>query len=346
MTDTYRIAIVGAASLSGKEMNEALGESIFAAADFVLLDDDATLGQLESVGDEVTFIQRLEPSSFQQADFTFFCGSRELTRKHCKAAQRAGSSILDLSGALESEPKVLVRAPWVREEMNGSASTESPDLHTPAVIPAHPASLTLALLMLRLKNLAAIRNASVTILEPASEYGRPAMDELHQQTVSLLSFQTLPREIYDTQVAFNCVPVLGEAAKISLAESEATIRRHYALLSAGRLPQMAMQLIHSPVFHGHTFSIAVELEQAVSLEQLETALSGDHVDVVLGDADAPSNLSAAGQEDIMVRLRSDEGQHTQRFWIWAAVDNLKLAAVNAVACALELRRLRPQGQVQ
>ncbi|HVJ08047.1 MAG TPA: Asd/ArgC dimerization domain-containing protein [Acidisarcina sp.] len=346
MTATYRIAIVGAGSLSGKELNEALGESTFAAADFLLLDDDEALGQLESVGDEVTFIQRLEPNSFEQIDFTFFCGSRELTRSHWKAAQRAGSSIIDLTRALESEPNVLIRAPWVREEMNGSAPAEAPDLHTPAVVPAHPAAVVLALLMLRLKNLAAVRNAFATILEPASEYGRAAMDELHQQTVSLLSFQSLPREIYDTQVAFNCVPVLGEAARVSLIASEAEIRRHYALLSGGRLPQVAMQLIHVPVFHGHTFSIAVEMEQSVSLEDVEAALSGEHVDVVLGDVDAPSNLSTAGQEDIMVRLRGDEGQKMQRFWIWAAVDNLKFAAANAVACALELRRLRPHGQVQ
>jgi len=81
------------------------------------------------------------------------------------------------------------------------------------------------------------------------------------------------------------------------------------------------------------------------VEEIEAVLSGDHVDVVLGDADAPSNLTTAGQEDIMVRLRAEEGSRT-RFWIWAAVDNLKFSALNAVACAQELRRLRPQGQVQ
>lgn len=327
-------------------MNEALGESTFASADFLLLDDEEALGQLEPVGDEITFIQRIEPGTFEHVDFTFFCGRSEQTRQHWKNAQRAGSSILDLSMALESEPDVLVRAPWVREEMNGLASKESPDLHTPAVVPAHPAAVTLALLMLRLKKIAAVHGASATILEPASEYGQAAMDELHQQTVSLLSFQSLPRDIYDAQVAFNCLPVLGEAAKVNLGESQATIRRHYALLSSGRLPQLSMQLIHAPVFHGHAFSIAVEMERAVSLAEVESALSGEHMDVVLGDMDAPSNLSTAGQEDIVVRLCGEDGPHSQRFWIWAAVDNLKFAAVNAVACAQELRRLRPQGQVQ
>jgi aspartate-semialdehyde dehydrogenase len=105
-----------------------------------------------------------------------------------------------------------------------------------------------------------------------------------------------------------------------------------------------VQLIHAPVFHGYGISLGIELEQPASLEELEAALTGEHVDVVLGDADAPSNLSTAGEEDIMVRIRGEEGG--QRFWIWAAADNLKLSALNAVACALELRRLRPQGTVQ
>jgi len=35
-----------------------------------------------------------------------------------------------------------------------------------------------------------------------------------------------------------------------------------------------------------------------------------------------------------------------RLWLWAASDNLRLQAQNAVECALDLRRLRPQGTVQ
>jgi len=78
------------------------------------------------------------------------------------------------------------------------------------------------------------------------------------------------------------------------------------------------------------------------------ALAGDPIDLVAGESDPPSNLSAAGQEDIMVRVRKDsgEGEKGRRFWIWLAADNLKLAALNAIACATELRRLRPLGKVQ
>lgn len=339
----YKIAIVGASTLLGKELKDAISESTLATATFTLLDDAQGQGQLDQVGDEITFVQAIEPDAFEKMDFTFFCGSEELTRRYWKDALRAGSTVLDLSGALDQEPGVLVRAPW----LGGDAG--SADLFTPAVVPAHAAALALALIMERLRA-AVPRFIAVTLLAPASEFGRGAMDELHQQTVSLLSFQSLPRAIYDAQAAYNLLSGMGENAQTSLPHLEARIRRHYEALGGGRLPALALQAIAAPVFHGHTFSIAIELERPVEIIALEEALGGDHVDLVLEDTDSPSNLAATGQNDVLVRLRPVlEGRNpTQvtRFWLWAASDNLRMYAQNAVECALDLRRLRPQGTVQ
>jgi aspartate-semialdehyde dehydrogenase len=348
MTPSYRIAIVGAASIRGKQLSEALAESSFAAAEFLLMDDQEALGQLEAVGDEVTFIQPIAADSFERVDFTFFAGAPELTQRHWQAAQRAGSSIVDLSAGLEGQAGVLVCAPWVQEAMGETAVASLPNLHTPAVVSAHPAALVLALLLERLQQAGAIRQVSATVLEPASEYGKAALDELHQQTVTLLSFQSIPTKVYDVQVAFNTVAAFGEAAKVSLSESEARVRRHYALLSGGRLPQLSLQMIHAPVFHGHTFSIAVEYEQPVTLEQIEATLSAPHLEVILGDADAPGNLNSIGDEDVSIRVRFDEQgiSQSRRLWLWASADNLELSALNAMECAQELRKLRPQGTVQ
>ena len=46
----YKIAIVGAASLLGKELKDAISESPLAAASFTLLDDEQGQGQLDQVG--------------------------------------------------------------------------------------------------------------------------------------------------------------------------------------------------------------------------------------------------------------------------------------------------------
>jgi len=340
----YKIAIAGASTLVGRELKEALSESPLAASSFVLLDEDEVQGQLDQVGDEITFVQAIAPDAFDHMDFTFFCGSEDLTRKHWREALRAGSTVLDLSGALDQESGVVVRAPWLGSE------AAAVDLFTPAVVPAHPAALALALLLERLQQAAPVRFAAATLMLPASEFGRAALDELHQQTTSLLSFQGMPRELYDAQAAYNMLSGLGEAAKVSLNVVETRVRSHYAALSAGRWPALVLQVIHAPAFHGHTFSIAIEIERPVEIGALEEALSGGHLDLVLEDTDSPSNLASTGQNDVLVRLRPEVGvrnaSQVSRLWLWAASDNLRLQAQNAVACALDLRRLRPQGTVQ
>ncbi len=340
----YRIAIAGASTLLGRELKEVLSESPLESANLALVDDEDARGQLDQVGDEVTFIQAISADAFDRADFTFFCGSETITRRHWQQALRAGSTVLDLSAALDREPGVVIRAPWLGSE------TAAVDLFTPAVVPAHPAVIALALLLQRLQQAAPVRFAAATVLEPASDFGRAAMDELHQQTVSLLSFQSLPRAFYEAQAAYNLLGGTGEGSKVNLQDVEARIRRHYEALTGGRGPALAVQVIHAPVFHGLAFSIAVELERPVEIVALEEALTGEHVELVLEDTDSPSNLAATGQNDILVRLRPEplgrNSNQASRLWLWAAADNLRLNAQNAVLCALDLRRIRPQGTVQ
>jgi aspartate-semialdehyde dehydrogenase len=344
----YRIGIVGASSLAGKELSDELAASPLAASDLVLLDVEDAAGQVTALADEVSFIQRLDVSSFDRMDFVFFSGESAVTKNYWHAARRAGASIVDLTYALEGEKDVLVRAPWVAELLGEKISHKLPDLKTPAVVAAHPIAVMLALVSGRLLTKLTLASVAATVMEPASEYGRTAMDELHQQTVNLLSFQALPREQYDAQVAFNLLPELGGAAKVKLGETEQRIRRHYAVLSEEQLPVLALQMVQAPVFHGYVLSLLVELGKPATVAEVEEALAGDHVDVVSGESDPPSNLSAAGQEDILARVQKDAGEEERntRFWIWLAADNLKLAALNGIACANELRRLRPSGKLQ
>jgi aspartate-semialdehyde dehydrogenase len=340
----YKIAIAGASSLVGRELKDVLSDSPLESASFSLLDEEDTQGQLDQVGDEVTFIQALSSDAFEHADFSFFCGTESLTRRYWRQALHSGSTVLDLSGALDQETGVLVRAPWLGTE------AAAVDLFTPAVVPAHPAVISLALLLDRVHHAAPIRFAAATVLEPASEFGRAAMDELHQQTVNLLSFQSLPQDVFDAQAAYNLLCGMGENATVSLLAVEARIRRQYEALTAGRGPSLALQVVQAPVFHGLTFSIAVELERPVEVATLEEALSGEHIDLILEDTDSPSNLAATGQDNVLVRLRPEftarKTGSTSRWWLWAAADNLRLHAQNAVQCALDLRRLRPKGTVQ
>jgi aspartate-semialdehyde dehydrogenase len=339
----YRAAIVGAGTLKGKEVAEMLNERNFPAVDIRLLDDDESVGQLEATGDEINFIQSVRAEQFTHVDFTFFAADEGTTRQNWTRARDAGSAIIDLSGALEGEAGATVRSLWIERERG---QIWQPDLQPAPCVVAHPAAVTLALLLLRARKAGAIRSAAATVFEPASEQGQKGMDELHQQTVNLLSFQTLPKDVFDTQVAFNMVARYGSNSKLSLDSLEERVRRHYRKIAGLEAPQPALLVVQPPVFHGHGLAIFLEMAQSVDQEALSNALAGDHVTVAgMEDENQPSNVNTAGQANILVSLKP-EASRPNGIWLWAAIDNLRVAAITAVECAESMTATRPVGKIQ
>ena len=338
----YRVAIVGAANLKGKDVAEVLSDRNFPSIDTKLLDDDESIGQLESVGDEVSFIQSVRPHQFDKVDFTFFACDQDSTRKSWKMVRDTGSAIVDLSYALEDEPGAVVRSPWVERQL-GHALTL--DLQPGPSVAAHPAAVVLALLLLRAQKFSSVKNAVATVFEPASEHGQKGMDELHEQTVNLLSFQQLPKNIFDTQVAFNMVSRYGEHAAPPLASVEQRILKHYQRIAGDDALVPSLILLQAPIFHGYAFAIHLHVDRIVDIEQFSQALAGEHVSIVQPAEDPPSNVSVAGQGNILLSVKPDPN-NPNGVWLWVAGDNLRIAATTAVECAESMAATRPRGKIQ
>jgi aspartate-semialdehyde dehydrogenase len=337
----YRVAIVGAGSLKGKEVGEILDQRNFPAIDVKLLDDDESLGQLEAMKDEITFIQSVRSEQFDKIDFTFFASDADCTRKNFKQVQAGGSAIVDLSYELENQPGATIRAPWVQRQLG---QVDALDLQPGPAVVAHPAAVVLALLLGRLRA-ASIVKAVATVLQPASEHGQKGMDELHEQTVSLLSFQQLPKKQFDVQVAFNMVSRYGEQASSSLVSVSERVVNHYKKIAPEQSPVPSVVVLQAPTFHGYAISLNVELSGVADVEELSKVLAGEHVTLVLGSQEAPNNVNAAGQGDILVSVAPDSS-NTNSAWLWIAFDNLRVAATTAVECAEAMAASRPRGQVQ
>jgi len=338
----FRVAIIGAATLKGKELKDVLGDRSFPSQSIKLLDDEESLGQLEAVGDEPTFIQSVLPEHMEGIDFTFYVVDQAYTEKTWDMARRVGSEIIDLSYALEDHEGASLRAPWVEQELGQGRKA---GLASAPVVVADPAAAVLALLLVRLQHTFPISGVNATVFEPASERGRQGMDELHDQTVNLLSFQQMPTAVFGTQIAFNLVPTLGEEAEPSMASVEERVLRHFRAITGGKAPVPSLMLLQAPVFHGHTFSIHLELESTASLGDVEAALSGEHVQIARTPQDEPSNVNVAGASQVQVAVRQDT-QRKNAFWIWAASDNLRVSACMAVECAEDMAAMRPRGKVQ
>jgi aspartate-semialdehyde dehydrogenase len=298
---------------------------------------------LESVGEEVTFVQSVAADNFEGADVVFFAADPKFTKQTYPLAVRAGSAVVDLSYGLENEPGTSIRSPWLDREL---VERVPMDLQPGPVVVAHPVAIVLGLLLLRLQKVAQPRNVIATVFEPASERGRKGLDELHQQTVNLLSFQGLPKDVYDAQVAFNVLQRLGVAASESLQNTEKRIVDHFRKTVRDHVPVPSLVLLQASIFHGHAFSLYIDLEKPVAVGDLAQALAGEHVEIVRGaEEDAPSTVSAAGQDGVIVSLRPDSQRETG-VWLWAASDNLRVTALNAIGCAEQLVASRPRGQVQ
>jgi aspartate-semialdehyde dehydrogenase len=322
------IAIVGGETLLGRELRDVLGETALGRNVRLVAAAEEETGTLTEIAGSAAFLAKLDPDAVEDADALILAG----TLASSKIALEANPQglVIDLTFAAEDNPEARIRAPQVE-----GADYELD--HTGPQIVAHPAATAIAMVLRRLNANYPIARAIVHIFEPASEAGTAGIEELQQQTVNLLSFQPVPKKVFDAQLAYAMLAQLGSEAPVPLAEVEDRIERHLASLleRLEGLPMPSLRLIQAPVFHGFSFSFWIEFEDAPAASDIEDAMNHDSFDVRAGDLEAPNNVGIAGQSGIAVGAISPDRNNGNAFWIWAAVDNLRLAAESAAMIAAE-----------
>jgi aspartate-semialdehyde dehydrogenase len=324
-----RVAVVGASSLRGKELKSLLGERV-AAAEIRLLDDEA-VGTLTEAAGEPALVLPAVAENFEGTDFVFFAGRPEFTATHWADARRAGARVIDLSGALAS---VDAATPWIPAldrlllpPGNGKSGLYwAPS--APAIIAA-----TLAVAVSRL----GARRMAIVFFEPVSERGQAGVNELESQTVNLLSFQPLQKDVFDAQVAFNLLGSYGAASSVRLADVRERISHEVARYLASRVPVPAVQVVQAPVFYSYAFTACIEFPEARSAAAVEEALESACIELRRAGEAWPSNVTVAGESQIIVGAAEPDAAVPDTFWLWGAADNLRLAAANAVSIAERLR---------
>ena len=331
------VAVVGASTLRGKELKSALEERQFPVRRLTLLDDEDRRGLLTEFAGEPAILRPVERDSFTDVDFVLFAGSAAYSRNVWPAAKRAGCRGIDLTGAFDrpanGEPGGRVAAPLATEALPAGESL--------VFVAAHPAAIVIQSVLSRAAGCFPLSRAIVDVFEPASERGSEGVDELHQQTISLLSFHDPPRRVFDAQVAFNLAPALGEESRPALLEAEERIARHVAAISAaiGAAVEPSVRLAQAGTFHSHSFSFYLEAADAArrDIARLTAAFGADGFDLRGEGVEPPSAVSAANNPDILVGDIRPDRANARGIWLWAAADNLRLLAHNAVRIA-ELAR--------
>jgi aspartate-semialdehyde dehydrogenase len=323
----HKMALVGGDTLLGLEIQDVLkARGVEAAIAGYAANGEGNFGEEEG---EAVYLEALEATALGDCEAVILAGSPEGAFKAYRLAKEAGGRpvLIDGMGDLESEPEARIIAPLLSAPPLGDIAIESAWL----LVVAHPAASALALVLSRLAARKPIRQAVANIFEPASERGKRGLSELQQQTVGLLSFKNVPRDIFDAQLGFNLLSQYGEEAPSKLETVERRIERHTATLlsrpeTGGPIPMPSVRLVQAPVFHGYSLSLWVEFADNAAAEELGEALAGAQVEIRTEQDQAPDNVGAAGQSGLMVGDIRVDRNNPRAAWLWVVGDNLRLTA--------------------
>lgn len=346
----YRVAVVGASSLLGKELVAVLEQGKFPVSRLLTFESDEGEPELPIIDLSADASGIVEDSQISEAelDFAFLSARLPKLPAFLRSWQQQGSAapclVIDVVGdGLEA----------AGDSPGPAAGSEDPvgipfldrrypvaGVHAPAArlhVSPHPAVIVISSLLLRLAARFPLKSAVAQVFISASESGSRGVEELQRQTVNILSFQKVPQQTFGAQLAFNLLSRLGRSAKGEMAALETRVRRQLHLYLGERVPLPALRLLTVPFFYSVAVSLYVETAERVTTEAANAALAGERIKVRRSTLDAPTPVEVTGSSDILVDSISTDAEHPNGLWLWAVADNLHLAATNAVELAASLR---------
>jgi aspartate-semialdehyde dehydrogenase len=313
----YRLGIVNPLTLVGNEITTILRERSFPAARVVLLDSTGTAtGALTEVGDEPAVVIAVSDDELEDLDLVFFCGPAAQNREWIERAEDDAFYAVDLSQPSAIENARLAVAGINLDEVTDADRT---------IISPHPVAIPIALMLHQLESLGRVESCTATVVQPASEFDQPGIEELARQTVNVLNIQSVPKKVFDRQLAFNLYPAAERNEEHIVAQIRALVDPH---------TQLALLVTQGTIFHGHTFSLFIRTEKTLDAEQIKGALRTNAAITVAEPDDQFGTIDAAGKDEVLVAEVRPDPSIRGGFWIWAVCDNLRRgSALNAVLAA-------------
>jgi aspartate-semialdehyde dehydrogenase len=328
----YTVAVVGATGLVGKETVEILEERGFPVQELVPLASEHSEGERIAFSNRSWTVKRLTKESFRDVDIAFFSAGASRSIEFVPVAVNAGAVVIDSSSAFRMDSKV----PLVVPEVNLHAIAG----HAGIIASPDSATIGLVMVMKPIHEAATIKRIVVTTLQSVSGAGRTAIDELAQQTVSLLNFKDVEKKVHPHQVAFNCIPHIDVFLDNGDTREEKKLADEARKIMENDSIRIAATAVRVPVFRGHSGAINIETEKKLPANDVRAILSGAPGVLVYDDPKKniyPLAIDVAGKDEVYAgRIREDESV-SNGISLWLVWDNIrKGAALNAVQIAEHL----------
>ncbi|HEV2721727.1 MAG TPA: Asd/ArgC dimerization domain-containing protein [Thermoanaerobaculia bacterium] len=312
----YRVGIVNSLTLVGTEIQSILRQRSFPYAKLVLLATGGSAGALTEADGEPVYVQPVSDDELEDLDLVFFCGRAEENREWLQRAEEDNFIAVDLSQPTTAEEGRLAVAGVNLEQLDGSERV---------VVSPHPVAIPIALVLHQIARLARVELCTAAVVQPASEFEQAGVEELAQQTISVLGVHSVPKSVFDRQLAFNLYPAPEHNEELIVSQIRALIDVR---------TQVALQITQGTIFHGHTFSLFVKAEEELEVRDVEDSLRANAA-IALPEGDEQfGTIDAAGKDEVLVAEVRRDPSINGGFWVWAVCDNLRRSsALNAVLVA-------------
>lgn len=294
-----RIALTHASGLFAQALLEQMAIAGIAADAVLLLDSEEQAGHRVPYADTHLVVQDQYASDYDNLSAVLLL---EADAELQSLLEHADCFVISHHGPEELPARYV-----------GDVSMVAGLLEQPGRIRLVPAELaTLLSVMLPLHQLHGIQAMQLVNVLSASVYGKPGVEELASQTISLLNSQDIHSDIFPLQLAFNMIPF--DAAELSAWQLS-------DLLGDDDIDYSVQQIL-VPAFHGLAMAVTLQSEKPIELDrQIEQWQALPGIEVIQKVA-SPLTHCNAGLKIVITGLQHPQND-ANRLQFWIIADSIK-----------------------
>lgn len=329
----YNVAVVGATGVVGAEMIKVLEETKFPVKKLIPLASERSAGKRVEFNKDNVKVEVLTEESFKGVDIALFSAGGSISEKFVPIAVASGAVVIDNTSYFRMDPNV----PLVVPEVNAH------DIRKHQGIIANPNCSTaqMVLPLLPIHERYTIKRVVVSTYQATSGAGKEAMDELLDQTISIVNGNgPMKPAKFTKQIAFNVIPHIDSFLDNGFTKEEMKMTNETKKIFGDDSIEVVATCVRIPVFIGHSETINIETEKPFDIEEVKKLIS-EVPNVKLIDDPLnngyPTPLDCVETNDTLVgRIRRDFSV-PNGIALFCVSNNLRKGAVfNAVQIAWEL----------
>ncbi|MGJ8662963.1 MAG: aspartate-semialdehyde dehydrogenase [Marinicella sp.] len=338
MTRKYNVAVVGATGAVGKTMLSILEERNFPIDQIFPLASERSAGELIDFNDKQIKVGNLAEFDFAQVDLALFSAGGSVSAQYAPQAAAKRCVVIDNTSHFRNEENI----PLVVPEVNPEAIADYKETY----IIANPNCSTIQMLvaLAPIHRQVSIERINVATYQSVSGAGQKGVDELSQQTQSLLNFKPLKINAFSQQIAFNVIPHIDDFQDNGYTREEMKMVWETQKILGDRSILVNPTCVRVPVFYGHAEAVHIETRDKISAQEVKQLMK-DSAGIEL--MDDPHSLvypspavNSAGNDPVYVGRIREDISYRNGLNLWIVSDNIrKGAALNSVQIAEKLIKI-------